>query len=160
MGHRKGFDSIKLTSILVIQKHVNTQVKVIIIVKNHFHHFFCWTFVNTDSSLFTTEGRVLFEVLPANVDVLHQTLASVSPPLLYGVLGAQGKHGHVLRRQAEAAQASVELLREALSHLVALVLQPGDQSKACEERLDFAKSRTGAKTLRCDAGGSWCRFLH
>lgn len=98
-----------------------------------------------ESSLFTTEGRVLFEVLPANVDVFHQTLASVSPPLLHRVLGAQGKHGHVLRRQAEAAQASVELLGETLSHLVALVLQTGEKSKACNECLDFAKLKTGAK---------------
>lgn len=75
-----------------------------------------------DSSLFTTESRMLFEVLSPNVDILHQTLASVGPPLLHRVLGAQGEHGHVLRRQAQAAQPSVELLRETLSHLVALVL--------------------------------------
>ena len=72
---------------------------------------------------FTTDGSVLFEVLPANVDVFHQTLASVSPSLLNGVLGAQGEHCHVFQRQAEAAQAAVELLGKTVSHLVTFVLQ-------------------------------------
>lgn len=77
---------------------------------------------------------MLLEVLSPNVDVLHQTLASVGPPLLHRVLGAQGKHGHVLGGQAQAAKASVELLGETLSHLVALVLQAGDKSEACSQR--------------------------
>lgn len=66
---------------------------------------------------------MLLEVLSANVDIFHQALASVSPPLLHGVLGTQRKHGHVLQRQTEAAQAPVELLGITLSHLVALVLE-------------------------------------
>lgn len=73
-------------------------------------------------TFFTADGGVLFEVLSANVDVFHQTLASVGPPLLDGVLGTQSEHCHVLQRQAQAAQASVELLGKTLSHLVALVL--------------------------------------
>lgn len=76
--------------------------------------FFCF---------FTADGRVLFEVLSAYVDVFHQALASVSPPLLHRVLGTQGKHCHVFQRQTETAQAAVELLRKTLSHLVALILQ-------------------------------------
>lgn len=66
---------------------------------------------------------MLFEVLSTNVDVFHQTLASVSPPLLNRILSAQREYCHVLQRQAEAAQASVELLGETLSHLVALILK-------------------------------------
>lgn len=65
---------------------------------------------------------MLFEVLSAYVDVLHQALASVSPPLLDGVLGTQSEHGHVFQRQTEATEAPVELLRETLPHLVALIL--------------------------------------
>lgn len=72
---------------------------------------------------FTTDGSVLFEVLSAYVDVFHQALASVSPPLLNWVLGTQSKHCHVFQRQTEAAQAPVELLGETLSHLVALILE-------------------------------------
>lgn len=68
---------------------------------------------------------MLLEVLSADVDVLHQTLASVRPPLFHGVLGAQSEHGHVFQRQTEATQPPVELLGEALSHLVALVLGEG-----------------------------------
>ncbi len=74
-------------------------------------------------SVLTADGGVLFEVLSAYVDVFHQALASVSPPLLNGVLCTQSKHCHVFQRQTEAAQASVELLRETLSHLVALILK-------------------------------------
>lgn len=70
----------------------------------------------------TADGSVLFEVLSPNVNILHQTLPSVGPPLLHRVLGTQCKDCHVLQRQAEAAQASVELLCKTLSHLVALVL--------------------------------------
>lgn len=99
-----------------------------------------------NSSLFTTESGVLFEVLSSNVDVLHQTLASVGPPLLHWVFGTQGKHGHVFRGQAEAAQASVELLGETLSHLVALVLWAGDQSEACNNCWYYTDSlAAGAK---------------
>lgn len=71
----------------------------------------------------TTDGGVLFEVLSADVDIFHQALARVSPPLLHGVLGAQSEHRHVLQRQTEAAKPPVELLGKTLSHLVALVLQ-------------------------------------
>ncbi len=74
-------------------------------------------------SFFTADGGVLFEVLSAYVDVLHQALASVSPPLFNGVLGTQSEHCHVFQRQTEAAQAPVELLGETLSHLVALILK-------------------------------------
>lgn len=74
-------------------------------------------------SFFTADGSVLFEVLPAYVDVFHQALASVSPPLLDGVLGTQSEHCDVLQRQTEAAQAPVELLGKTLSHLVALILE-------------------------------------
>lgn len=70
---------------------------------------------------------MLLEVLSADVDVFHQTLSSVGPPLLHGVLGAQGEHGHVFQRQAEATQTPVELLGEALPHLVALVLGKGQE---------------------------------
>lgn len=80
-------------------------------------------------NFFTTDGGVLFEVLSTNVDVFHQTLASVSPPLLNGVLGTQCEHCHVLQGQAEAAQASVELLGKTLSHLVALILEEKDAQK-------------------------------
>lgn len=69
---------------------------------------------------------MLFEVLSAYVDVFHQALASVSPPLLNGVLGTQSEHCHVFQRQAEAAQASMELLGKTLSHLVALILESGE----------------------------------
>lgn len=72
---------------------------------------------------FTADGGVLFEVLSAYVDVFHQALASVSPPLLHRVLGTQSEHRHVFQRQTEAAQAPVELLGKTLSHLVALILQ-------------------------------------
>lgn len=77
-------------------------------------------------NFFTTDGCVLFEVLSAYVDVFHQALASVSPPLLNGVLGTQSEHCHVFQRQAEAAQASMELLGKTLSHLVALILESGE----------------------------------
>lgn len=70
----------------------------------------------------TAEGGVLLQVLSADVDVLHQALAGVGPPLLHGVLGTQSEHGHVLQGQTQAAQAPVELLGETLAHLVALVL--------------------------------------
>lgn len=65
---------------------------------------------------------MLFEVLSADVDVFHQALSSVCPPLLYGVLGAQSEHGHVFQGQTEATQTPVQLLGKALSHLVALIL--------------------------------------
>lgn len=74
-------------------------------------------------SFFTTDGCMLFEVLSPYVDVFHQALASMSPPLLNRVLGTQREHCHVLQRQTEAAQATVELLGKTLPHLVALILQ-------------------------------------
>lgn len=49
-----------------------------------------------DFHFFTADGSVLFEVLSAYVDVFHQALASVSPPLLNGVLGTQSEYCHVL----------------------------------------------------------------
>lgn len=84
----------------------------------------------------TADGGVLLEVLSAYVDVLHQALASVSPPLLDGVLGTQSEHGHVLQRQAEATQAAVKLLGETLSDLVALVLERlKNDEKPMEEKI-------------------------
>lgn len=68
---------------------------------------------------------MLFEILSAYVDIFHQALASVSPPLLHGIFGTQSEHRHVLQRQTEAAQTSMELLGETLPHLVALVLKGG-----------------------------------
>lgn len=65
---------------------------------------------------------MLFKVFSANIDVFHKTLAGVSPPLLYGVLGTQSENGHIFKRQTEAAQAPVELLGKTLSHLVTLIL--------------------------------------
>lgn len=65
---------------------------------------------------------MLLQVLSADVDVFHQALASVCPPLLDRVLGTQSEDGHVFERQAEATQTPVELLGEALPHLVALIL--------------------------------------
>lgn len=85
---------------------------------------------------------MLFEVLSADVDVFHQALSSVRPPLLHGVLGTQSEHGHVLERQTEATQTPVELLGKALSHLVALVLVHGQEDnwdathKVCAIRND------------------------
>lgn len=78
-------------------------------------------------SFFTTDGGVLFEVLSAYVDIFHQALASVSPPLLNRVLGTQSKNCHVFKRQTEATQAPVELLGKTLSHLVALILESEDK---------------------------------
>ena len=94
---------------------------------------------------------MLFEVLSAYVDVFHQALPSVSPPLLHGVLGTQSEHCHVFQRQTEAAQASVKLLGITLSHLVTLVLQrekgtrrkvPGQET---EELVDEKEERCGKK---------------
>lgn len=65
---------------------------------------------------------MLFQVLSADVHIFHQTLASVRPPLLYGVLGTQSEHGHVFQRQTQATQTPVELLGKTLSHLVTLIL--------------------------------------
>lgn len=78
---------------------------------------------NANVIVFTADGSVLFEVLSPYVDVFHQALASVSPPLLHGVLGTQREHSDVLQRQAQAAQAPVELLGKTLTHLVALILE-------------------------------------
>ena len=78
---------------------------------------------NANVSVFTADGSVLFEVLSPYVDVFHKALASVSPPLLHGVLGTQREHSDVLQRQAQAAQAPVELLGKTLTHLVALILE-------------------------------------
>lgn len=79
-------------------------------------------------SFFTADSGMLFEVLPAYVDVFHQALASVSPPLLNRVLGTQSEHCHVFQRQTEAAQAPVELLGKTLSHLVALILESKEKN--------------------------------
>lgn len=91
---------------------------------------------------------MLLEVLPADVDVFHQTLASVCPPLLNGVLGAQSEHGHVLEGQAEATQTPVELLGKTLSHLVALVLEKGWEEESEDARGDDGKVAVAGRFSR------------
>lgn len=66
---------------------------------------------------------MLFQVLPAQVDVFDQALTGVRPALLHRVFGTQREHGQVLERQTQSAQAFVQLLGEGLSHLIALVLR-------------------------------------
>lgn len=73
----------------------------------------------------TTDGGVLFEVLPAYIDVFHQALACVGPSLFNRVLSTQSKHCHIFQWQTEAAQAPVQLLSKTLSYLVALILKKG-----------------------------------
>lgn len=71
----------------------------------------------------TADCGVLLDVLPAQVDVFDQALASVSPALLHRVFGAQSEHRHVLQRQPQPAQGFVQLLSESLAHLVTLILR-------------------------------------
>lgn len=47
----------------------------------------------------TTDCGMLLDVLPAQVDVFDQALASVSPALLHRVFGAQSEHCQVLQGQ-------------------------------------------------------------
>lgn len=106
---------------------------------------------------FTAEGGVLFEVLSADVDIFHQALSSVCPPLLYGVLGTQSEHGHVFQRQTEATQSPVQLLGETLPHLVALILVKG-QEESCDEprKLCAIKSDGQAPTLMTREHSWYC----
>lgn len=71
----------------------------------------------------TADCGVLLDVLPAQVDVFDQALASVSPALLHRVFGAQSEHRQVLQRQPQPTQALVQLLSKSLAHLVTLILR-------------------------------------
>lgn len=71
----------------------------------------------------TADCGVLLDVLPAQVDVFDEALASVSPALLHRVFGAQREHGQVLQRQPQPTQTLVQLLSKSLTHLVTLVLR-------------------------------------
>lgn len=71
----------------------------------------------------TADCGVLLDVLPAQVDVFDQALASVSSALLHRVLSAKCEHRQVFQRQPQPAQAFVQLLSEGLTHLVTLVLR-------------------------------------
>lgn len=80
---------------------------------------------------------MLLQILSPYVDIFHQALASMGSPLLDGVLGTQSEHCHVLQGQTEAAEASVKLLGETLSHLVALVLERSGEDKKKGERKTY-----------------------
>lgn len=98
---------------------------------------------------------MLFEVLSADVDIFHQTLPSVCPPLLYGVLGTQSEHGHVFERQTEATQTPVELLGKTLSHLVALVLEKGQEENWDETQKAFTIQNEGPILTLMTREHSW-----
>lgn len=71
----------------------------------------------------TADRSMLLDVLPAQVDVFDQALASMSPALLHGIFGAQSEHCQVLQGQPQPTQAFVQLLSESLTHLVTLILK-------------------------------------
>lgn len=98
---------------------------------------------------------MLFEVLSADVDIFHQTLSSMGPPFLYGVLGTQSEHGHVFERQTQATQTPVELLGKTLSHLVALILVRGQEESWDETQKVCAIKNDGQLLTLMTREHSW-----